>query len=86
MLKNLKILVRSAELTPRRNSILQRRNSALTKKFGAERRVPLRRLHGGGQSARSSLNVIDWRHTIEYSSLKLASILCYFAKTMIDGK
>ena len=43
----------------------------------------LRRLRGGGQSARSSLNVIDWRHNVEYGSLKLAFILCYFAKLMI---
>ena len=42
--------------------------------------VPLRRLGGGGQSARSSLNVIGWRHAVEYGSLKLASLLfCYFA-------
>ena len=46
--------------------------------------VPLRRLGGGGQSARSSLNVIGWRHAVEYGSLKLASLLfCYFAKPMI---
>ena len=48
------------------------------------RPVPLRRLDGGGQSARSSLNVIGWRHAVEYGSLKLASLLfCYFAKPMI---
>ena len=47
--------------------------------------VPLRRLGGGGQSARSSLNVIGWRHAVEYGSLKLASLLfCYFAKPMIQ--
>ena len=46
--------------------------------------VPLRRLGGSDQSARSSLNVIRWRHAIEYGSLKLASLLlCYFAKPMI---
>ena len=46
--------------------------------------VPLRRLGGGGQSARSSLNVIGWRHAVEYGSLNLASSLfCYFAKPMI---
>ena len=55
----------------------------MTKKFGAERRVPLHRLRGGGQSARSSLNVIGWRHTVEYGPLKLAYTFCYFAKTMI---
>ena len=58
-------------------------NSELAKKFGAGRRVPLCRLRGGGQSARTSLNVIGWRHTVEYSSLKLTFILCYFAKPMI---
>ena len=66
---------------PRRNLNLQRRNSELTKKFGARRRVPLRRLRGGGQSARSSFNVIGWCHTVEYGSLKLAFILCYFCET-----
>ena len=30
--------------------------------------VLLRRLGGGGQSARSSLNVIGWRHAVEYGS------------------
>ena len=51
-------------------------------RIGVARRLPLRRLRGGGQSARSSLNVIGWRHNVEYGSLKLASILCYFAKPM----
>ena len=69
------MLIRPAELTRQRNLNLQRRNSELAKKFGARRRVLLRRLRGGGQSARSSLNVIGWRHTVEYGSLKLAFIL-----------
>ena len=37
----------------------------------------------GGQPARSSLNVIGWRHTVEYGSLEVAFILCDFAKPMI---
>ena len=46
------------------------------RKCGAEvaRWIPLRRFRGGGQSARSSLNVIGWRHAVEYGSLKLASL------------
>ena len=58
-----------------------------TKEFGADKEIrsqELRRLRDGGQSARSSLNVIGWRHAVEYGSLKLASLLfCYFAKPMI---
>ena len=45
---------------------------------GVARRVPFRRLRGGGQSAHSNLNVIGWRHAVEYGSLIqliLASIL-----------
>ena len=49
--------------------------SELAKKSGVRRQVPLRRLRGGGQLARSSLNVIGWRHTVAYGSLKLAFIL-----------
>ena len=52
----------------------------------ARRRVPLRRLLGGGQSACSSLNVIGWRHTVEYGSPESRGFytLCsYFAIPMI---
>ena len=35
----------------------------------------LRQLRGGSDSARSSLNVIGWRHTVEYGSFLLVSIL-----------
>ena len=70
------MLIRPAELTHTSENLnLQGRNSELAKKFGARRRVPLRRLRGGGQSARSSLNIIGWRHPVEYGSLKLAFIL-----------
>ena len=63
------MLFRPAELTHTSENLnLQRRNSEPAKQFGAWRRVPLRRLRGGGQSARSSLNVIGWRHTVEYGS------------------
>ena len=71
------MLIRLAKLThtSEKKLNLQRRNSELAKKFGARRRVLLRRLRGGGQSARSSLNVIGCRHTVEYGSPKLAFIL-----------
>ena len=72
MLKNLVILLRSAELTHASEKFY-----FTTKKFGADKEIrsqELRRLRGGGQSARNSLNVIGWRHTVEYGSLKLASI------------
>ena len=49
-----------------------------TKEFGADKEIrsqELRRLCGDSQSACSRLNVIGWRHTVEYGSLKLASIL-----------
>ena len=83
MLNNLEMLVRPAEHTDaQRNLILQRRNAEL-KKFGTGRRVPLRRSRGGGQLARSSLNVIGWRHTVEYGLLKLASIFSVIFETMI---
>ena len=39
--------------------------------------MPLGRLRGGGESARSSLNVIVWRQTVEYGSLNSNSLL-YF--------
>ena len=60
------MLIRQAELTHASDKFefttnLQRRNSELTKKFGAERRVPLRRLRSGGQSARSNLTSWDPR-------------------------
>ena len=70
------MLSRPAELTHTSENLnLQRRNSEFAKKFGARWRVRIRRLRGGGQSARSSLNVIGWRHTAEYGSLKIAFIL-----------
>ena len=82
MLKILEMLLRPAEFTHASEKF-----EFTTKEFGASgagRSVPLRRLGGGGQSARSSLNVIGWRHAVEYGSLKLASLLfCYFAKPMI---
>ena len=71
MLKNLVMLLRSAELTHASDKF-----DFTTKGFGADKEIrsqELRQLRGGGQSARSSLNVIDWRHTVEYGSLKLAS-------------
>ena len=72
------MLLRSAELTHASEKF-----DFATKEFGADQEirsqagVPLRRLRGGGQSARSSLNVIGWRHTVgvEYGSLKLAFTL-----------
>ena len=73
MLKNLVMLLRSAELTHASEKF-----DFTTKEFGADKEIwsqELRRLCDGGQSARSSLNVIGWRHTVEYGSLKLASIL-----------
>ena len=73
MLKNLVMLLRSAELTHASEKF-----DFTTKEFGADKETrsqELRRLRGGGQSARSSLNVIGWRHTVEYGSLKLASML-----------
>ena len=38
-------------------------------------------MRGGGQSARSSLNVIGWRQTVEYGSLKLALYFLLFWET-----
>ena len=58
-----------------------------TKEFGARwtirspRRVPLRRLRGGGQSARSNLNVIGWRHTVEYGSPQTCFYTLLFCDT-----
>ena len=72
MLKNIEMLLRSAELTHASEKF-----DFTTKEFGADKEIrsqELRRLRGGGQSARSSLNVIGWRHTVECGSLKLASI------------
>ena len=73
MLKNPVMLLRSAELTHATEKF-----DFTTKGFGADKEIrsqELRRLRGGGQSARSSLNVIGWRHTVEYGSLKLSSTL-----------
>ena len=73
MLKNLVILLRSAELTHASDKF-----DFTTKGFGADKEIrsqKLRQLRGGGQSAPSSLNVIGWRHTVEYGALKLASTL-----------
>ena len=73
MLKNLVMLLRSAELTHASEKF-----DFTTKEFGADKEIRSQELHrlcGGGQSARSSLNVTGWRHTVEYGSLKLASIL-----------
>ena len=67
------MLLRSAELTHASEKF-----DFTTKEFGADKEIrsqELRRLRGGGQSARSSLNVIGWRHTVGYGSLKLAFIL-----------
>ena len=58
MLKNLEMLLRSAELAHASEKYDFATKEFGAKKFGARRRVPLRRLRGGGQSARSSLNVI----------------------------
>ena len=79
------MLLHSAELTHALQKFdFRKRNSELTKIFGARGRIPLRRLSGGGQSARSSLHVIGRRHTVEWGSLKLAYYtLCYFANPMI---
>ena len=63
------MLIRPAEVTHTSEKF-----EFITKKFGARWRVLLSRLRGGSQSARSSLNVIGWRHTVEYGSLKLAFI------------
>ena len=65
MLKNLVMLLRSAELTHASEKF-----DFTTKEFGADKEVrsqELRRLRDGGQSARSSLNVIGY--TVEYGSL-----------------
>ena len=73
MLKKLVMLLRSAELAHASEKF-----DFTTKEFGADKEIrsqELRRLRGGGQSARSSLNAIGWRHTVEHGSLKLASIL-----------
>ena len=79
MLKNIEMLLRLSELTYPSDKFY-----FATKEFGARRWIPLRRLRGGGQSASSNLNMISWRHTVEYLRfLKLAFILCYFAKPMI---
>ena len=67
------MLLRSAELTHASDKF-----DFTTKEFGADKEIrsqELRRLRGGGQSARSSLNVIGLHHTVEYVSLKLASKL-----------
>ena len=58
MLKNLEMLLRSAELTH-----VSEKFDFTKKEFGADKEIriqELRRLRGGGQSARSSLNVIGW--------------------------
>ena len=73
MLKNLVILLRSAELTHASDKF-----DFTTNEFGADKEIrsqELRRLRGVGHSARSSLNVIGWRHTVGYGSLKFAFIL-----------
>ena len=73
MLKNFVMLLRTAAVTHASEKF-----DFTTKEFGADREIrsqELCRLRGGGQSARSSLNVIGWRHTVEYGSLKLAKIL-----------
>ena len=75
MLKHLEMLLRSAELT---HGHASEKFNFTTKKFGADKKKRIQelcRLRGGGQSARSSLNVIGSSHTIEYGSLKLAFIL-----------
>ena len=62
MLKNLQMLLRSAELTHASDKF-----DLTTKEFGADKKIwsqELRRLRSGGQSARSSLNVIGWRQTV----------------------
>ena len=72
-MKNLVMLLRPAELTNASDKF-----DFTTKELGAGKEIrsqELRRLRGGGQSARSSLNVIGWRHTVEYGSLKLTAIL-----------
>ena len=61
-MKNLEMLLRSAALTHSSEKF-----DFTTKEFGADKEIrsqELRRLRGGGQSARSSLNVIGWRHTV----------------------
>ena len=74
-LKNLVMLLRSAELTHASDKF-----DFTTKEFGADKEIRARSFVGcsaavGGQSARNSLNVIGWCHTVEDGSLKLASIL-----------
>ena len=67
------MLLRSAEFTHASEKFY-----FTTKQFGADKEIrsqELLRLRGGGQSARSSLNVIGWRPTVEHDSIKLASIL-----------
>ena len=71
--EKLLMLLRSAELAHASEKF-----DFSTKEFGADKEIQsqeLRRLRGGGQASRSSLNVIGWRHTVEHGSLKLASIL-----------
>ena len=83
--KILEMLLRPAEFTHASEKF-----EFTTKGFGASgagrslRRCRCPYCLVGGQSARSSLNVIGWRHAVEYGSLKLTYLLfCYFAKPMI---
>ena len=67
MLENLEMLLRSAELIHASEKF-----DFATKEFGTDYEIRSQTagttssLRGGGQSARSSLNVISWRHTVEY--------------------
>ena len=46
--------------------------------FTITEKQTLRRFRSGGESAHRSLNVICWRHTVEYGSHKIALILWLF--------
>ena len=75
MLKNLVMLLRSAELTHASEIF-----DFTTKEFGADKEIrsqEFRRLRGGGQKLEAAWMwmCVGWRHTVEYGSLKLASIL-----------
>ena len=73
MLKNLEMLLCSAELTHASEKF-----DFTTKEFGADKEIQsqeLRRLRGGGQSARSSLNVIGWPLSAVHSNSLLYFLL-----------
>ena len=69
------MLLRSTELTHTSEKF-----DFTTKEFGTGKEIRSQELQPGAAvanqlSVHSSLKVIGWRHTVEYGSLKLASIL-----------